>query len=74
MKSFNAQGTENVANPRADVTTNFFCGDAPRRMSAHHVKHVAAFVADVFGGPKTYSEKLGGHANMLLRHVGRGLT
>ena len=43
-------------------------------MSPDHVKHVAAFVAEVFGGPKTYSEKLGGHANMIRRHVGRGLS
>lgn len=44
------------------------------KMSSHHVKHVAAFVGEVFGGPKAYSEKHGGHANMLLRHVGRALT
>jgi hemoglobin len=44
------------------------------KMSPHHVKHVAAFVGEVFGGPKTYSEKHGGHANMILRHVGRALN
>jgi hemoglobin len=43
-------------------------------MSADHVPHVAAFVAEVFGGPKTYSGELGGHANMIRRHVGRALT
>jgi hemoglobin len=43
-------------------------------MSPDHVKHVAAFVGEVFGGPKTYSEKLGGHPNMISRHVGRALT
>lgn len=43
-------------------------------MSPEHVKHVAAFVAEVFGGPKTYSAQLGGHANMIHRHVGRALT
>jgi len=42
-------------------------------MSADHVPHVAAFVAEVFGGPKTYSSELGGHANMIHRHVGRAL-
>jgi hemoglobin len=43
-------------------------------MSAEHVSHVAAFVAEVFGGPKTYSEQLGGHANMIRHHLGRALS
>jgi hemoglobin len=44
------------------------------QMSPHHVKHVTAFIAEVFGGPKTYSESLGGHPNMIRHHVGRMLT
>jgi hemoglobin len=44
------------------------------KMSPEHVKHVATFVAEVFGGPKTYSELHGGHKNMILRHVNRALT
>jgi hemoglobin len=43
-------------------------------MSPDHVNHVAAFVAEVFGGPKRYSAELGGHHGMIRRHVGRGLT
>ena len=43
-------------------------------MSASHVAHVAAFVAEVFGGPTTYSAELGGHQNMIRHHVGRGLS
>ena len=43
-------------------------------MSADHVPHVAAFIAEVFGGPKTYSAELGGHSNMIRHHVGRSLT
>ena len=43
-------------------------------LSAEHVAHVAAFIAEVFGGPKTYSERLGGHANMIRRHLGRALS
>ena len=43
-------------------------------MPADHVKHVAAFVGEVLGGPKTYSRDLGGHAHMLARHAGRALT
>ena len=43
-------------------------------MSPDHVKHVSAFVAEVFRGPATYSEQHGGHPNMIHRHVGRALT
>jgi len=43
-------------------------------ITAAHAKHVAAFVAEVLGGPKAYSEGLGGHPNMIRRHVGRSLT
>jgi hemoglobin len=43
-------------------------------MSPEHAKHVVAFVAEVFGGPKAYSEHHGGHSNMIRRHVGRALT
>jgi hemoglobin len=44
------------------------------QISPQHVKHVAAFVAEVFGGPKTYSAEFGGHAHMIRRHAGRMLT
>ncbi len=43
-------------------------------MSKEHVAHVAAFVGEVMGGPTTYSERLGGHPNMIRRHAGRALT
>jgi hemoglobin len=43
-------------------------------MGPHHVAHVAAFIGEVFGGPKTYSEQLGGHPAMIRHHVGRALT
>ncbi len=45
-----------------------------QHMSAEHVPHVTAFIAEVFGGPKAYSEQLGGHANMIRRHLGRALN
>jgi len=43
-------------------------------MSPLHVKHVTAFIAEVFGGPKTYSQQLGDHHAMIKRHAGRALT
>jgi len=44
------------------------------KMSSDHVRHVSAFVAEVFGGPKGYSERFGGHPHMIERHLGRKLT
>ena len=44
------------------------------KMDPRHAEHVAAFVAEVFGGPAEYSEHHGGHANMIRRHLGRSLT
>jgi hemoglobin len=43
-------------------------------MSPQHVQHVAEFIAEVFGGPKTYSEQRGGHHAMIRKHMGRSLT
>jgi hemoglobin len=43
-------------------------------MDPHHAKHVAAWVGEVFGGPKAYSTTRGGHAHMISRHLGRGIT
>ncbi|HUQ12605.1 MAG TPA: group II truncated hemoglobin [Steroidobacteraceae bacterium] len=43
-------------------------------MSPEHVAHVSEFIAEVFGGPKTYSEQRGGHHAMIRKHVGRSLT
>jgi len=40
---------------------------------AHHL-HVAAFVAEVFSGPHTYSDAHGGHAAMIRKHLGRQLS
>jgi hemoglobin len=43
-------------------------------MGPDHVDHVARFIAEVFGGPKTYSAELGGHSGMIQRHIGRNLS
>ncbi|MCB9077871.1 MAG: hypothetical protein H6631_09785 [Anaerolineaceae bacterium] len=42
--------------------------------SPEHRKYVAQFIAEVFGGPKTYSETKGGHPTMISRHLGKQLT
>lgn len=43
-------------------------------MSPDHPAHVAAFIGEVFGGPKTYSDTHGGHRGMIQHHLGRKLT
>lgn len=45
-----------------------------RTMSGDHPAHVAAFIGEVFGGPKLYSEKFGGHPAMIQHHLNRRLT
>ena len=43
-------------------------------MSPDHVSHVTTFIAEVFGGPKSYSEQRGGHPHMVRQHLDRKLT
>ncbi len=49
--------------------------DVFKNMSPEHIKHVAHFVAEVFGGPKLYTgEENGSHAKMIGKHIGKRLT
>jgi hemoglobin len=43
-------------------------------MDAEHPKHVAAFLAEVLGGPADYSSQYGGHPHMIRQHLNRHLT
>jgi hemoglobin len=44
-------------------------------MSPEHVKHVANFVAEVFGGDPFYTlENNGSHSKMIGQHIGKMLT
>jgi truncated hemoglobin YjbI len=43
-------------------------------MSADHPERVAAWLGEVFGGPKNYSDGYGGYPRMLSQHRGKGLT
>jgi len=43
------------------------------RMDPAHARHVAAFVAEIFGGPATYSAEHGGHPHMIRKHLARAL-
>lgn len=44
------------------------------QMRPEHSAHVAAFIAEVLGGPKTYTAGGGSHAEMIRGHLGRHLT
>jgi hemoglobin len=39
----------------------------------HHLEHLAAYWAEVFGGPAAYSASHGGHTFMLRLHAGQGM-
>ena len=43
-------------------------------MGADHPAHVAAFLAEVLGGPAAYSAQHGGHPHMIQQHLNRHLT
>lgn len=43
-------------------------------MGADHPSHVAAFLAEVLGGPEAYSKQHGGHPHMIQQHLNRHLT
>jgi truncated hemoglobin YjbI len=43
-------------------------------MAADHPQRVAAWLAEVFGGPKFYSENYGGYERMLSQHIGKQIT
>jgi len=38
----------------------------------HHLEHLASYLAEVFGGPPSYSDAVGDHSSMLAIHAGTG--
>ncbi|KKB12071.1 hypothetical protein VE25_09255 [Devosia geojensis] len=44
------------------------------RMNPDHPAHVAAFLGEVLGGPRLYSERYGGHPEMIRHHLNRNLS
>jgi hemoglobin len=43
-------------------------------MDPAHPRHVATWLAEVFGGPKRYSENHGGYRHMVGQHKGLAIT
>ena len=55
---------------RDELLSPFF----PGGVSPDHREHVTAWWSEVFGGPATYTEKLGGYDQMVAKHRGLGIT
>lgn len=53
-----------------DLLSGFF----PGGVHLEHRQHVAAWWSEVFGGPSTYTESLGGYEHMLAQHLNLGIT
>ena len=49
------------------VKTDALLAPVFARMGADHPRHVALFLAEVLGGPTTYSTEHGGHPHMIGR-------
>lgn len=45
-----------------------------KHMSPEHQRHVAHFIAEVFGGPTLYSTNEGSHFKMIQKHLAKHLT
>jgi hemoglobin len=59
---------------RDHVREDEILGPLFARMPAEHPHHVALWLAEVFGGPPQYSERHGGYAQMVAKHIGLALT
>jgi len=57
------------------VATDDMLSEVFKNMSPDHSRHVAHFIAEVFGGEKLYTETdQGSHAGMVHHHVGKMLN
>ena len=58
----------------AKVALDPLIGPVFKDMGPDHPDHVARFIAEVFGGPTDYSDRIGSHARMMRHHLDRHLT
>lgn len=56
------------------VRADDLIGPVFAKMNDDHPAHVAAFIGEVFGGPKTYTLNHGGHPEMIRHHLNRHLS
>ena len=55
--------------PQDDLLAPLFAG-----MEPDHPERVAAWLSEVFGGPKFYSQRYGDYSRMIARHLNKRLT
>lgn len=57
-----------------EVLKDDLIGPLFRGMDPGHPKYVAMWLAEVFGGPDSYSTQRGGYAHMVREHLGKAIT
>lgn len=70
MPAFERLAEAHYRRSLADPVLSAQFGTTPQ---PDHAAHLAAWLAEVFGGPKTYSESFGGHDGMVGHHMGRAI-
>ena len=58
----------------AKVVVDDVVGPLFARMDSAHPRHVAMWLAEVFGGPARYTGERGGYPHMLAHHLGKAIT
>jgi hemoglobin len=58
----------------ARVTKDDLLGPLFARMDPEHARHVAVWLAEVFGGPAAYTDEHGGYPHMVAKHIGMAIT
>jgi hemoglobin len=58
----------------ARVVTDDLLAPVFARMPPEHARAVATWLAEVFGGPATYTAEHGGYPHMLGKHLGMAIT
>ncbi|MFF3225176.1 group II truncated hemoglobin [Nocardia suismassiliense] len=57
-----------------EVLRDELVGPLFRGMDPGHPKYVAIWLAEVFGGPDSYSTERGGYAHMVRQHLGKAIS
>ena len=58
----------------ARVVEDDLLGPLFAHMHPDHARHVATWLAEVFGGPADYTDAHGGYPHMVAKHIGMAIT
>jgi hemoglobin len=58
----------------AKVVKDDLLGPLFTRMHPDHARHVATWLAEVFGGPAEYTASHGGYPHMVAKHIGMAIS